>query len=171
MCSSAKVKWVQMDTKGTISEQCCMGVDQLICAFINSCLLLIPFVFCFCFLQRHNPFDRVSKDSFLVDPGYPTLSLRKNVLPVCWMKDTRWTKSTSTSQRHSTPLTIGSFSLSWSLPASMEPCWIGLNRTCQIVHARSKSTACRVVNYWNRLPFAVAPVPDQLAIQKHYVAV
>ncbi len=26
-------------------------------------------------------------DSFPVDPAYPTLSFRKNVLPVCWMKD------------------------------------------------------------------------------------
>ncbi len=46
---------------------------------------------CICFLQRHDPFHRVSMDSVLVDPAYPTLSFRKNVLPVCWMKDTRWT--------------------------------------------------------------------------------
>ncbi len=49
------------------------------------------FWLCFCFLQRHDPFHRVSMDSFLVDPAYPTLSFRKNVQPVCWMKDTRWT--------------------------------------------------------------------------------
>ncbi len=42
------------------------------------------------FLQRHDPFHRVSMDSFLVDPAYPTLSFRKNVSPACWMKDTRW---------------------------------------------------------------------------------
>ncbi len=34
---------------------------------------------CFCFLQRHDPFQLVSMDSFLVDPAYPTFSFRKNV--------------------------------------------------------------------------------------------
>ncbi len=33
----------------------------------------------FSFIQRRDPFQRVSMDSFLVDSAYPTLSFRKNV--------------------------------------------------------------------------------------------
>ncbi len=62
-----------------------VSLTSVLCKIFENCSKRL----CFCFLKRHDHFHRVSMDSFLVDPAYPTLSFRKNVLPFCWMKDTR----------------------------------------------------------------------------------